>query len=266
MAKRRFRTVWISDVHLGTLQCKAEALDSFLKSFKCEVLYLVGDIIDGWYIKANGWYWPSSHNNVVRQFLKKAEKQNTRVWYITGNHDEFLRDFVGEHTLTLGNIEIVNDRIHFSLEGKKLWVVHGDHYDVVLKHYRTIEVVGDFIYKVITWIDRKYDILRRKFKLPKASLVRFLKENIHLMNKFTKRFEEAVAYEAQKRGFDGVVCGHIHRATSKFIEGTEYWNCGDWVDSCTAVVEDFDGKLSVVEWVEKDNGDFGLQPLYAEDV
>lgn len=264
MVEHQFRTVWVSDVHLGTLQCRAGALDAFLKSFKSDTLFLVGDIIDGWYIKANGWYWPSTHNSVVRRILKKTEKQNTRVWYVTGNHDEFLREYVDEHILALGNIEIVNERVHHTVDGRRLWIVHGDHYDVVLKHYKVIELFGDIAYAAITWSDRQYDFFRRKLGWPRASLVKFVKKNIRLVDEFTDKFEKAVSDEAHKRGFDGVVCGHIHRAMKRQIGEVEYWNCGDWVDSCTAVVEDYNGKLSVVEWSEQEDGTYQLKTLFSE--
>lgn len=262
MAEKHYRAVWVSDVHLGTLQCKAGALNAFLKSFKCDNLYLVGDIIDGWYIRANGWYWPGSHNNVVRRILKKAEKEDTKVWYVSGNHDEFLRDFLEEHVLALGNIEIVNEHVHTTADGKQLWVVHGDHYDVILKHYKAIEMFGDVSYALITWADRKYDFVRRKLDLPRASLVNFVKKNVRLIEEFTDKFERAVTAEADKRGYDGVICGHIHRAMNRRIEGMEYWNCGDWVDSCTAVVEDLDGKMSIVEWQETDDGEHEVKILF----
>lgn len=261
MAERHFRAVWVSDVHLGTPQCKAEELNAFLKSLKCDTLYLVGDIIDGWYIRANGWYWPSTHNNVIRRVLRKAEKENTKVWYVSGNHDEFLREFLEEHVLSLGNVDIVNDVIHTTADDKKLWVVHGDHYDVVLKHYKTIEVFGDLAYILITWADRKYDALRRKFGWPKASLVNYVKKNIRMVEEFTTKFMKTITGEARRRGHDGVVCGHIHRAVHLQIDGTHYWNCGDWVDSCTAIVEDFDGQMSVVEWHESGNGEYKLKSL-----
>lgn len=250
MEQRHFRTIWVSDVHLGTPGCRAEELRSFLKACTCDKLFLVGDIIDGWALEKR-WFWPGEHTQVIRQIMRKAEKENTKVIYVAGNHDEFLRDLLEEHTLAFGNIKVVNDYEHVTAKGKTLWVVHGDHYDVVLKHYKTIELFGDFIYEILLWLNNRYDSLRRKYSWRRFSLINYLKKKVRMVEKFTRNFEEAVSRETSIRGKDGVISGHIHRAATKTINNIEYWNCGDWVESCTAIVEDENGNMSLVEWVEE---------------
>lgn len=249
MEKRKYNTVWISDVHLGTHGCRAEELRAFLKSFECKKLYLVGDIIDGW-VMSRKWFWPSSHTNVVRQVLGKAEKADTEVVYISGNHDEFLRDLVKGKNFTVGNVKIVHEDIHVTANGEKLWVVHGDNYDILLKSYHAIGIVGDVAYEGLLWINKYYDIVRRRYGWRRFSAVNFFKKRFRMIEKFITMFEEAVAKEAVKRNFDGVITGHIHRVNKKEIEGVTYWNCGDWVESCTALVENEDGTIEAVEWVE----------------
>lgn len=263
MKQKHFRTIWVSDVHLGTSGCRAEELRAFLKAYTCDRLYLVGDIIDGWALEKR-WFWPGTHTQVVRQIMRKAEKENTEVIYVAGNHDEFLRDLLEEHRLDFGNIKIVNDHIHTCANNKSLWVVHGDHYDIVLKHYKTIERLGDFVYEILLLVSNYYDSLRRKYSLRRFFLINYLKKKVRMVEKFTRNFEEAISKETNIRGLEGVISGHIHRAASKTINGVEYWNCGDWVESCTAIVEDENGNMSVVEWAEeydkKGNAGFVLRP------
>lgn len=249
MTQPHFRTIWISDIHLGTPACKADALCAFLKSHTCDKLYLVGDVIDGWALK-NRWYWPSTHSQVVRQILKKAEKQGTEVIYITGNHDDFLREHTKDNNISFGSIKVINEDVHNALSGKKYWVIHGDHYDAVLKHYKVIEKLGDFGYALIMWINQQYDIIRRKNNLPKFSFIRFMKNKIHLIGEFAEKFERAISQATSQRGYDGVICGHIHRAGHHNKYNVDFWNDGDWVENCSTVVEHLDGRMEVMEWIE----------------
>ncbi len=244
---QKYRTIWISDVHLGTPGCKAEHLVDFLKQHECEKLYLVGDIIDGWKLKG-GWYWPQEHTNVIRKVLTKS-KRGTKVFYVTGNHDEFLRKFVG-FKLEIGNIQVVNEHVHTTADGRKLLVLHGDFFDVITRYHKWLALAGDFAYESTMqanfWINRA----RRLAGLRYWSLSAFAKDRVKTAVNVISNFEGAVARECQRRGLDGVVCGHIHHAEIREIQGVTYHNCGDWVESCTALAEDFNGKLSIIRWVE----------------
>jgi UDP-2,3-diacylglucosamine pyrophosphatase LpxH len=248
MTKKSWRTIWISDVHLGTRGCKAELLHSFLKAHHCEQLYLVGDIIDGWRIATAKWYWPSAHNQVIRQILRKSEKDNTRVTYITGNHDEFLRDYIAEHNFQMGNITVVDDAIHTTLKGEKLWIVHGDAYDGVTRHHKWVALLGDAGYNFLVWSNRWFNGLRKVLKLPYWSLSRAVKNKVKSAVSFIFEFERTIVKEALKREVDGVVCGHIHHAEKKMLNDIMYYNCGDWVESCTALVEDEFGEIHIMHW------------------
>lgn len=250
MAKRAYRTIWISDVHLGTRGCKASLLNDFLKHHRCETLYLVGDIIDGWRISTAKWYWPSEHNRVVRQVLRMSEKDDTKVYYITGNHDEFLRDYIAEHQFVMGNIEVLNEAIHTTAKGKRLWVVHGDDYDGVTRHHRWVALLGDIGYNFLLWSNRWFNTMRRMFKLPYWSLSKAIKHKVKKAVSFIFEFEHTVAKETRKRDMDGVVCGHIHHAEKKEIDGIMYYNCGDWVESCTALAEDEEGEIHIIHWAD----------------
>lgn len=268
--KSHYRTIWISDVHLATQDCNAEALRSFLKNHTCDTLYLVGDIIDGWAIRANGWYWPSEHNQVARQILRKAEKEGTKVWYIAGNHDEFLRDYLPEHRLILGNIEVVDEKEHIAADGKRILCLHGDRHDILMTHHKALEKISDFGYVLIMSANRLWDKVRRKLGFPKVSLMAFFKRQIHLVKNFQGKFERSVSEEASRQHFDGVICGHIHKPFyNKNLNGVKYWNTGDWVEHCSAIVEDDKGKLSVVEWdethLQNEKSVYGLKVLFEEE-
>ena len=255
MKKSSYRTIWISDVHLGTRGCKASLLYSFLKHHHCDTLYLVGDIIDGWRISTAKWYWPSEHNQVVRQVLRKSEKEGTRVFYITGNHDEFLRDYIEEHQFVMGNVQVLNEAFHETADGRRLWIVHGDAFDGVTRHHRWVAIVGDVAYNFLLWSNRWFNSLRKWLRLPYWSLSKAVKHKVKKAVSFIFEFERTVAREARKRGVEGVVCGHIHHAEKKIIEGIEYYNCGDWVESCTALAEDDEGEISIIQWAEIDHQD-----------
>jgi len=246
------RTIFISDVHLGTKGCKAELLNSFLKAHRCENLFLVGDIIDGWRISSTKWYWPSAHNRVVRQILRKSEKEKTNVFYVVGNHDEFLREYIAEHNFEMGNIKIVNEFRHETAKGENLWVIHGDAYDGITRHHRWVALAGDAGYNFLLWSNRWFNGIRRAFNLPYWSLSKAIKHKVKKAVSYIFEYENTVARETAKRKLDGVVCGHIHHAEMKTINGIRYYNCGDWVQSCTAIVEDMAGNLDIVTWTGSD--------------
>jgi len=246
------RTIFISDVHLGTKGCKAELLNSFLKAHRCENLFLVGDIIDGWRISSTKWYWPSAHNRVVRQILRKSEKEKTNVFYVVGNHDEFLREYIAEHNFEMGNIKIVNEFRHETAKGENLWVIHGDAYDGITRHHRWVALAGDAGYNFLLWSNRWVNGIRRAFNLPYWSLSKAIKHKVKKAVSYIFEYENTVARETAKRKLDGVVCGHIHHAEMKTINGIRYYNCGDWVESCTAIVEDMAGNLDIVTWTGSD--------------
>jgi UDP-2,3-diacylglucosamine pyrophosphatase LpxH len=242
-ASLRVRTVWISDVHLGTPGCRADALLDFLKHVHCEQLFLVGDIIDGWQLRRS-WYWPQAHNDVVQKLLRKARK-GTRVVFVPGNHDEFARRYV-EHNF--GGIDVVEDCIHLTADGRRLWITHGDLFDGVVQCAKWLAYVGDNLYGFTLQLNRWFNILRARMGMPYWSLSKYLKQKVKRAVSYVSDFEEAVAREARKRGVDGVVCGHIHHAEMRMIDGILYCNDGDWVESLTALVEHPDGRLEIVDW------------------
>ena len=246
----RYRTVWISDVHLGTPGCKAEHLVDFLKRTECETLYLVGDIIDGWKLRGS-WFWPQEHTNVVRKVLTKS-KRGTKVYYVTGNHDEFLRKFVG-FKLELGNIKVVNEMVHTTADGRKLLVLHGDFFDVITRYHKWLALAGDFAYEATMQANFWFNRGRRLLGLPYWSLSAYAKDKVKGAVNVVSEFEDAVSRECERRGLDGVICGHIHHAEIRQLHGVTYHNCGDWVESCTALAEDFNGKINVIQWVQIDH-------------
>jgi len=248
--KRKYRTLWISDVHLGTPGCKAEHLVDFLKHVECERLYLVGDIIDGWKLRSN-WFWPQEHTNVVRNILTKA-KRGTKVFYVTGNHDEFLRKFVG-YRLEIGNIQVVNEIIHNTADGRRLLVTHGDFFDVITRYHKWVALAGDALYEATMRFNLHFNRARRLLGMRYWSLSAFAKDKVKTAVNIVSSFEEAVAHECKRRGLDGVVCGHIHHAEVRQINGVTYHNCGDWVESCTALGEDEHGRVEVIRWVNIDH-------------
>ena len=244
--KLKFRTVWISDTHLGTAGCNAELLHDFLHSIKPETLYLVGDIIDGWRLK-RGWYWPPRHNDIIRRVLKLANK-GTRVVYIPGNHDEALRDYTG---LAFGGVEVMQEAIHVTADGKRLLVLHGDEFDGVVLYARWLAFLGDVGYSVLLRMNVWFNALRRQFGLPYWSLSAYIKHRVKNAVAFISRFEEVVAHAARERGVDGVICGHIHSAEIRDFDGVLYMNDGDGVESCTALVEHFDGRIEILDWAAR---------------
>lgn len=244
---KKYRSIWISDVHLGTPGCKAEHLVDFLKHTECENLFLVGDIIDGWKLQG-AWFWPQEHTNVVRKVLTKS-KRGTQVFYITGNHDEFLRKFVG-FGLAVGNIRIVNEHVHRTADGRRLLVTHGDAFDVITRYHRWIARIGDTAYELTMQANHLVNRGRRLLGMPYWSLSAFAKNSVKNAVNIVSEFEESVARECKRRGLDGVVCGHIHHAEMRDIDGVQYLNSGDWVESCTALAEDFNGRIEIIRWVD----------------
>ena len=245
-SRERLRSIFISDLHLGTQGCQARALLSFLRSNPSDHLYLIGDIIDGWQLRRR-WYWPQEHNDVVQKILRRVRK-GCRVIFVPGNHDEFVRHFVGHH---FGGVEVVDEAIHTTADGKRLWITHGDLYDGVIQYAKWLAYLGDTLYEFTLRLNRHLNSLRARLGLPYWSLSQYLKHRVKSAVNFISSFESAVAAEARKRGLDGVVCGHIHRAEMRMIEGTLYCNDGDWVESLTALVEHQDGRLEIVHWPDE---------------
>jgi len=241
----RYRTIWLSDIHLGTRGCKAEFLLDFLRCNESETLYLVGDIIDGWRLRRS-WYWAQSHNDVVQKVLRKARK-GTHVAYIPGNHDEWLRDYTG---LEFGGIALRDEIIHVAADGKRYLVIHGDAYDGIVKYARWLALLGDWAYTLALWLNNHFNHIRRKLGYPYWSLSAYLKGKVKNAVEYIGNYAEAVADEARRRGLDGVICGHIHKAEIRSIGDIVYCNDGDWVESCTALVEHWNGRLEVINWVE----------------
>jgi len=250
--EKTYRTIFISDVHLGTRDCKADQLNNFLKNNTCETLYLVGDIIDAWKIQQNKWRWKQSHSNVIRRILGHA-KRGTRVVYVAGNHDEFLRPLI-PYGIGFGMVEIVNQTEHIGVDGKHYLVTHGDLFDGITRLAPWLAFLGDKLYDLVLDWNSKLNAVRHKLRLGYWSLSKYLKNRVKKAADFIFQFEKNLATYCKKRGFDGVICGHIHHAEIKEIDGIVYMNDGDWVESMTALVEHHDGRWEIVTWTqEKDD-------------
>ena len=242
---RKYRTVFISDVHLGTKGCQAELLLDFIRHIECDTLYLVGDIVDGWKLRS-GWHWPQSHNDVVQKILRMARK-GVRVVYVPGNHDDRIRDFIGIH---FGGVVVARDAIHETADGRRFLVLHGDEFDGVVQHAKWLAFVGDYAYRALIAANTLFNRARRRLGFGYWSLSAFMKTRVKNALQFVENFEAAVAGEARRRGVDGVICGHIHKAEMRDIDGIAYINDGDWVESCSALVEHEDGRLEILEWAK----------------
>jgi UDP-2,3-diacylglucosamine pyrophosphatase LpxH len=240
---RRFRTLFISDVHLGSKAAKAELLLDFLKNHDADKIYLVGDIVDGWRLR-RAWHWPQAHNDVVQKILRKARK-GSRVIYIAGNHDEFLREFQGIH---FGGVEVLDRDVHITASGKRLLVIHGDQFDVVVHNYRKIAYLGDWAYNLAIKINAGMNRARNLLGLPYWSFSSWAKVSVKEAVKFISAFQRVVVEEARRSGADGVICGHIHHAAVADMSGVIYVNTGDWVESCTAIAEHEDGSFELISW------------------
>jgi UDP-2,3-diacylglucosamine pyrophosphatase LpxH len=239
----RVRTLFLSDIHLGTKGCQADKLLDFLRNHEAETIYLVGDIVDGWLLKT-GWYWPQAHNDVVQKLLRQARK-GVRLFYIPGNHDEFLRDYYGTH---FGGIEVLEDAIHVGPDGKRYLVIHGDLFDVVIRHARWLALLGNNAYDLAIWLNTYFNAIRRAFGLTYWSLSQWAKLKVKNAVNFIGEYEKALVTEARRRHVDGVICGHIHHAVIRRQPDLCYINCGDWVESCTAAIEHFDGRFEIIHW------------------
>jgi UDP-2,3-diacylglucosamine pyrophosphatase LpxH len=246
MRPLKYRSIWISDVHLGYKGCKAEYLLDFLRTTETEYLYLVGDIIDLWSMKRI-MYWPQDHNNVIRTILGKA-KHGTKVIYIPGNHDEQFREYSG---MVFGNLEIHEEYEHTTADGRRILMLHGDKFDAIMKCSRLAEFVGSLGYDLLLYSHRMFDRIRRRLGFPFWSLAKFIKFRVRNAVKHIRKFETIVAHDAKRRGADGVICGHIHHADIRYIDGVLYCNDGDWIENCTALVERHDGTIELLHWSDK---------------
>jgi UDP-2,3-diacylglucosamine pyrophosphatase LpxH len=239
--RTRVRTLFISDVHLGTRTAQAGQLLQFLKQYDADTIYLVGDIIDFWKVRRRP-HWSQSHNDVLQKLMRRVRK-GTRLIYIPGNHDESLRDYIG---LQFGGIEIQRDAVHTTARGRRYLVMHGDEFDVVVRAAKWLAFLGDRGYELALWLNNPLNWVRRHLGLGFWSLSAYLKHRVKSAVAFIGAFEEAVATEAGRRGVDGIICGHIHHAADRMIGRAHYLNCGDWVESCTAIIETLDGRLRVI--------------------
>jgi UDP-2,3-diacylglucosamine pyrophosphatase LpxH len=251
-----YRSIFLSDIHLGTRQCQADMLLGFLRHATCDHLFLVGDIVDGWKMK-RGWYWPQSHNDVVQKLLRMARK-GAAVTYIPGNHDDRVRDFCGVH---FGGVLVARDAVHQTADGRRLLVVHGDEFDGVVRHAAWIAFAGDIAYRAIIRLNTVVNHLRRRFGFGYWSFSAYLKSRVGNAVRYIDTFEHALAAEAKRRGLDGVVCGHIHHPAMREIDGVLYVNDGDWVESCTALAEHADGRLEILAWAKRES----WSPMHGKD-
>jgi UDP-2,3-diacylglucosamine pyrophosphatase LpxH len=241
----KFRAIWISDIHLGTRGSQAELLLNFLRQTESKYLYLVGDIVDNWRLKRT-WYWPQAHNDVIQKILRKARK-GTRVVYVPGNHDETFRDFCNHR---FGMVAVLREAIHRTADGRKFVVLHGDAFDGIVLYARWLAFLGDRAYTLALQLNTWFNAARRRLGMPYWSLSAFLKHKVKGAVQYVSNFEHAVVKAARDRGVDGVICGHIHIAEMREIDGILYCNDGDWVESCTALVEHLDGRMEVIHWTD----------------
>jgi UDP-2,3-diacylglucosamine pyrophosphatase LpxH len=246
--RRRYRTIFLSDIHLGTRGCRADFLLDFLRRTECERLYLVGDVVDGWRLRKS-WHWTEAFDDVLRHVLGMA-KRGTEVVYIPGNHDEMFRAWLG---LEVAGVKLQREAVHSTADGRRLLVIHGDEFDGVIRYAKFLALLGDWAYDWALTLNRWFNAARRRLGYPYWSLSQWLKQQVKSAVKAIDRFETALATEAKRRGLDGVVCGHIHHAEMREVGGVLYVNDGDWVESCTALVEHADGRLELVDWA-KENG------------
>jgi UDP-2,3-diacylglucosamine pyrophosphatase LpxH len=249
----RYRSVFISDVHLGTRGCRSDFLVDFLSRMRCDNLYLVGDIIDGWRLRKS-WHWDADHDSVLRLILQHASL-GAQVVYIPGNHDEMFRPWL-KMDLQIGGIRLAEEATHVTADGRRLLVIHGDAFDSVVRYAKFLALLGDGAYTVALVLNRWFNVARRRLGYSYWSLSAWLKHQVKGAVKAIDRFEQALAHEASHRGFDGVVCGHIHHAEMRTVNGVLYINDGDWVESCTALVEHHDGRLELLDWAVMNNLSF----------
>jgi UDP-2,3-diacylglucosamine pyrophosphatase LpxH len=242
-AAKQFRTLFLSDIHLGSKASKADFVIDFLRHHEAEEIFLVGDIVDGWRLRRT-WHWPQAHNDVVQKLLRQARK-GVKVTYIAGNHDEFLRMFQGTH---FGGIEVVDRAVHVGADGKRYLVIHGDQFDTVVVNARWLAYLGDRAYEFAMLANRVVARVRRLLGLPYWSLSSWAKVKVKQAVNFIGAFQDVLTEEARRCEVDGVICGHIHHAAMETFGDVQYINTGDWVESCTAVVEHFDGRMEIIHW------------------
>lgn len=241
----KYRSLFISDVHLGTHGSQAELLLDFLREHEADTIYLVGDIVDFWRIR-RGVVWPQTHNDVLQKILRKVRK-GSRVIFIPGNHDDGLRQYAGQK---FGGIEIELQTIHETPDGKRYIVMHGDEFDLVVRYAKWLAYLGDRSYQMALWTNRPINFVRRRLGLDYWSLSSYLKLRVKSAVNFIGEFEEKLSNEAKRRDADGVICGHIHHAASRQIKDIHYLNSGDWVESCTAIGETYEGQFEVIRWLD----------------
>jgi len=242
----RVRSIFISDVHLGYRGCRADYLLHFLESVEARNIFVIGDLIDFWSLRRSV-YWPASHQEVLRTLLTRA-RTGSRVVYIPGNHDELARDLCG---LRYGPVEVHRDFVYETADGRRLLLLHGDEFDEDVKFGPLLKRVGEAAYEVILGLNHGLHALRRRFGYGYWSLAHWIKHQVPNAVRYIDRFEEAAARHAVSRGVDGVICGHIHRPAMREIDGILYCNDGDWVESCTSLVEDMNGRLAILRWTEQ---------------
>jgi UDP-2,3-diacylglucosamine pyrophosphatase LpxH len=244
---KKYRTIWISDFHLGTKRAQAEAVVNFLSHNDAETIYLIGDVVDGWRL-ARKFYWPASHSAVLETILKKA-KQGTKVIYITGNHDDFLRQHSQRHNQTLGNILLTDEAVHTTVDNREFLVIHGDQYDRVTSNHLWLSLTSDFIYSGLIWFNRYFNKVRTWLGLEYWSLSLFIKQKVKAAVGWFSKFEDRLVSECQKRNLAGIICGHIHKAEIRTLKDNIFYaNAGDWVESCTALVESVSGEIGIINW------------------
>jgi UDP-2,3-diacylglucosamine pyrophosphatase LpxH len=238
----KFRSIWVSDTHLGTKSCQAALLSDFISESSADNWYLVGDIIDGWRLKSN-FYWNAEQTVVLRKLLQRSKRN--RVIYITGNHDEFIRDYI-EYDVSFGDIEIYNEHIHISATGHKFMIIHGDQFDQITRYHKWVAMIGDRAYGLLLKLNRIFNHCRKKFDLPYWSLSSYIKGKTKEAVNFIFAFEDSVAKYSEKNDCNGIICGHIHTPTIKKIGNQIYMNDGDWVESCSALVETHSGDFFIL--------------------
>jgi UDP-2,3-diacylglucosamine pyrophosphatase LpxH len=242
---RHVRAIFVSDIHLGTRGCQAERLLEFLRTHHAEYLFLIGDIIDFWAM-SRGIHWSAPQNTVVQKVLRRA-RHGEQVFLIPGNHDEALREYAGT---AFGDIRVVSEYIHTAADGRRYLLIHGDEFDQVTRHHRWVAILGDVSYNILVRINGWLSWWRRRLKIPGYwSLAGYTKRKVKSAVSFIFDFEDSVVRAVRERGVDGVICGHIHSASLRNIEGIAYMNCGDWVDSCTAIVEHLDGRMELIQGI-----------------
>ena len=243
---RRYRALFLSDMHLGSRGCQGDRLADFLRNHEAETIYLVGDIVDGWRLGSK-WYWPSTHNEIV-QILLRAARRGVRIVYIPGNHDAFLRDFYGTH---FGGIEVVEQTVHVAADGCRYLVIHGDTFDAALKHTQRLAFLGGSAMRATTAVNAGLNFARRLLGLSHWSLSQWAKLKVKSATNYLSDYEQGLAALARRHHVDGVICGHVHHATIHEDLGVRYINCGDWIESCTAVAEHGNGSFEIVTWHDR---------------